>query len=1159
MDEGIAPYGSHIIRFDVQILSVPVAALLLSVVALAVETDDDARVLDSIDARGVEFFESRIRPIIIEHCLECHGEDPDSLKGGLDLTSAGGLLRGGESGPVVVPGDPDGSPLYQAVTYADQEFAMPPRGRLTRAEIRSIRDWIEMGAPDPRTGTADQAPASDDARDPWLDPHGQGREHWAYVPMDVREPPMVEGDEWSRTGVDRFVLARLREAGIEPGPEADPRTLSRRAHFDLVGLPPTPEQMNRFLADHERDPDGAWTRLVERLLDSPHYGERWARHWLDVVRYADSNGLDENTAFGNAWKYRDWVVRAFNRDLPYDKFVTMQIAGDLLPEPADREAAVDNLLATGFLSLGPKVLAEPDKEKMLVDLVDEQLDVLGKTFLAQTVGCARCHDHKFDPIPHDDYYAMAGILISTRTMQSLDTVARVLERNLATKAEIEALGNHVEATERNRQELAASKAEAASRLAEAWSSRTADAMRAAATLTTTPRVREAEDAADTNLGANFDRWGDGVGVLHTVREDPTQFVEYEIDASGGGEWLIRIRYASGESRPVRLLAGGTEIRAEICGETTGGFDVANLRWTTIRVDLPEGTNRIRFERAGAFPHVEKISLAGPDAMEAHREEIERVAVENSIDPSLLRRWAEALAGDSIFVTWRAYAAIAPDEWMERAPVLTRDLQDRFASDAVAADGVDGRSGATPLEIPFIRSIIEGPSPRSLDGVADRWQAATSLVLDSWNRQRDSAGEEQPDRLTDPAREIFRLALLGESGVLGGGSDLASHYSEELGRRIASLEEERKSLESTRPPAILRGIVVEEAEARDLPVFIRGDHTNKREDTVPRGFMTVLSGTVPELPIPEDGSGRFELADWITNPEHPLTSRTMINRIWAWHFGRGIVATPSNFGLRGGRPSHPGLLDWMSRKFVSEGWSIKQMHRLIMESAVYRLSGDEDPAAIEIDPANDLWWRREPRRLEAEPIRDAIFAVGGNLDLEVGGSLLRSSNFGYVTNDQSNSNESYDHVRRALYMPVIRNDMYSLFATFDYTDPSISLESRPSTVVAQQSLFMMNSPMVASQAESLAGRILADGSRDDAERVSHAYEICFGRTAESHEIDRALAFVGRMELEGGPDRSHPWPPREGIGDRDAELIDARHAAWRSLCRVLIASNEFIYVR
>ncbi len=1124
--------------------------------------DDESPIQAAIDARGLEHFESKVRPILIAHCLECHGEDPDALKGGLDLSTAAGVLRGGESGVTLVPGDPEASPLYHAVTYADKEFAMPPRGRLSDQEVEALRMWIEMGAPDPRTGPAVEA-AEPDARDPWLDPHGKGREHWAYVPMAEVTPPVVADDTWSRTDLDRFVLDRLRAAGIAPVAEADPRTLARRAYFDLIGLPPTPEEMDAYLADHASDPDGAWTRLVDRLLASPHYGERWGRHWLDVARYADSNGLDENTAFGNAWRYRDWVVRAFNADLPYDEFVTKQIAGDLLPQPEDgpnaRDEAIDNLLATGFLALGPKVLAEPDKEKMLVDLVDEQLDVLGKTFLAQTIGCARCHDHKFDPVPHDDYYAMAGILISTKTMATLNTVARVLERDLAPAAEIEAAKAHAEALKANTEALAAANTEGATTLADAWADRTADAMLAAASLTHTPVVREAEEHAATNLGKNFDRWGDGVGVIHTVRQQQPQFVEYDVDAAAGGRWRVRLRYAAGEERPLVLKAGDAVVASDVCKAPTGGFSVENLAWTEFEVDLPAGTTRVRLERTGAFPHLDKVSFASAEQIAASEREIQEVAAERGLDAPLLARWAEALAGESLFTAWRAYAAIPADRFADEVDSVTAALQSRFEPEAKEGDGTDGRSGATPREVPFVRSIVAGPAPRSLEAVADRWQAATSLVLDAWSRHQAAAEGDAKKALPDAAQETYRLALLGDRGVLRVGSEVVPYYSEDLRTRIAALEATRVELEATTPAPIMQGIAVTEDAPRDLPVFIRGDHTNKKDEVVPRGFLTVLAGTVESPPIPTDGSGRLELATWITDPEHPLTARTIVNRVWAWHFGRGIVSTPSNFGLRGGRPTHPEMLDWMARWFVANDWSIKDLHRLIMASAVYRLSGEPDSLAMEIDPANDLWWRREPKRLEAELVRDAILEVGGSLDREVGGSLLRSGNFGYVTNDQSNSNERYTATRRALYMPVIRNDMYSLFSTFDYTDPSISLEARPATVVAQQSLFMMNSPMVAAQAESLAASLLDDAGLDDRGRVSQVYEICFARPAEDAEIDRALAFVDRIEAEAGPGVSVPWPPADGMNTPAPAEITPRHHAWRSLCKVLIASNEFIYVR
>ena len=1123
--------------------------IVSSLLGASERTDEQERA----DPTGIEFFERRIRPILIEHCLECHGEDPEVIKGNLDLSTAAGVLAGGDSGPSVVPGDPDASPLHLAVTYADKEFAMPPRGRMPAEAIEDLRRWIEMGAPDPRTGAA---VAAEIESDPWRDPRGQGREHWAYRPMAIVDPPAVDEERWCRTEIDRFVLARLESAGIEPAPTADRRTLARRAYFDLIGLPPTPEEMDAFLADDRPD---AWERLIETLLASPHYGERWGRHWLDVARYADSNGLDENTAFGNAWRYRDWVVKAFNQDLPFDRFVRMQVAGDLLPEPTDRDQAIENLVATGFLSLGPKVLAEPDKEKMLIDIVDEQVDVVGKTFLAQTLGCARCHDHKFDPIPAADYHAMAGILISTRTMENLNTVARVRERPLAPLAEIAAAEAHAAAVTKNQEARTSVENEAGRALGRRWATETATAMLASTELERTPVVFEAEAFAKSNLGVNFDQWGSGVGVIHTVRPNETQFVEYEIDAEAGGRWQIRARYAAGESRPIRVITDGDVIVEAFCGEPTGSFEVEALRWSAVEVDLPVGTTRIRFERAGSFPHLDRLVFVSESESSAFEEEVETLAAARGIDPPLLRRWAEALAGESMFHSWRRFASIPEAEWPTRVGGVVAELQAAYAVDAKANDGTAVRSGVTPAETPVVRSMVAGANPPSLAAVADRWQTAGMLVLDTWDRHLAATEGEAAKRLPDPGQDRLREALIGSAGVLRIGPEVVDHYPPAVQDRIAVLLAEEARLSASKPRAIETGIVVEEAEPRDLPIFIRGDHTNQQDTAVPRGYLTVLEGRAEAPTIPSASSGRLELARWMTDPEHPLTARTIVNRVWAWHFGEGIVSTPSNFGLRGGRPTHPGLLDWLARRFVADGWSIKELHRRIMNSAAYRSSGRPDPHAIAADPGNELLWRRTPRRLEAELVRDAILEVGGSLDRTVGGSLLRTGNFGYVTNDQSRSNERYVASRRGIYMPVIRNDMYELFATFDYTDPSVSFDRRPSTVVAQQSLFMMNSPLVASQAERLARRLLDDESTvDDSDRIRLAYEICFARPALPGEIDRASAFVRRLESEAGESVSIAWPPVDSM-NQAADPISTRLHAWRSLCKVLIASNEFIYIR
>ena len=1115
------------------------AAPLLTVLLLfllsgtrAVQSQDDA------------LFERRIRPLLIEHCGACHGNDVDKMRGGLRLTDVPSILHGGESGPVLVPGDPEASALFIAISYEDPEFSMPPAGPLSDEEIADVRTWIERGARMPDAVAPEELPPAGEDGEPY--DWEIARTHWAYRPIE--QPLAPSPGNWGRNDIDAFILERLKEAGLGPAPRADRRTLVRRAFFDLIGLPPSPEEVRRFLDDDSPD---AWERLIDRLLASPHYGERWGRHWLDVARYADSNGLDENTAFGNAWRYRDWVVRSFNADQPYDEFVLEQIAGDLLPESGARERSIDRLVATGFLSLGPKVLAEPDKEKMQIDIVDEQLDVIGQAFLAQTIGCARCHDHKFDPVTAEDYYAMAGILYSTRTMQSLNTVARVFERSLAPVDEIERARLHAESVTRNRRELDEVLELGSRRLQQDWGRETAPAMMATTRFTTTPEVREAEDFDASNLNVNFENWGPGIGVLHTTRPAERQFVEYVFESTRAGVHELRIRYASAEERPLELLVNGEKKLGDVCKAPTGSFLPEGMKWETIRVELPVGTSTLRFERSGSVPHLDRLIMIDPAVAEAFELESRSISGESGVQADLLRRWAIALAAEPIFEPWRRLNSLPADTFAQGAAGVIESL--RVATEP---ERKPGRSGIGPRDAILVRTVLEGPPPRDLASFCERWQGMASLVLASWDRLRAGSEGDDATRLPDDGQEVYRLALIGPRGVLAIDATMADLFDESARTRLEVLESERIGLEETTPQSIEKGIVVEDATPVDLPVFIRGDHTNKAEDEVPRGYLTVLEEVLPGSMIPEGQSGRLQLAEWIIDPRNPLTSRVAVNRIWHGHFGRGLVNTPSNFGLRAEEPSHPELLDWLSRRFMDEGWSIKSLHRLIMTSSTYCMDGSGDTKALEIDPENRLRWHHAPRRLEAEPIRDTILAVGGSLDLSVGGSLLRSGNFGYVTNDQSNSNERYVASRRAIYLPVIRNDMYPLFSMFDYCDSSVPIDARPSTVVSQQALFMLNSDLVGSQAELLARRLLSDETLADEEaRVARAHEICYARMPTPAEALRASEFLARMEQEAGSGSSVSWPPAME-GD---EVLAPREHAWRIYCQVLMASNEFIYVQ
>lgn len=386
----------------------PVAILLLAGLWLMSATPVATAADEAADPAAIEFFEKRVRPILVQHCYECHSTE--DVNGGLLLDSRDGVRNGGDTGPVLIPGKPDESLLIEAVRYQNRDLQMPPQNRLSDEEIAALEKWVEMGAPDPReavAGTAAPGPTGMSIED--------GRKFWSFRPVSDPEVPDVTASDWVRTPIDAFLLARLEEQGLKPAPPADKRTLIRRVTFDLTGLPPTPEEVQAFLAD---DSPEAFDKVVERLLQSPHYGVRWGRHWLDVARYADSNGLDENLAFGNAWRYRDYVVNAFNSDKPFDQFLMEQIAGDLLPD-ANRETKT----ATGFLVLGAKVLAEPDREKLAMDTIDEQLDTTGKAFMGMTLGCVRCHDHKFDPLKQTDYYALAAIFKGTKTFGDTNTGA----------------------------------------------------------------------------------------------------------------------------------------------------------------------------------------------------------------------------------------------------------------------------------------------------------------------------------------------------------------------------------------------------------------------------------------------------------------------------------------------------------------------------------------------------------------------------------------------------------------------------------------------------------------------------------------------------------------------------------------------------------------
>ena len=754
-------------------------------------------------AQDDAFFEKQVRPILANRCFACHGPHAGEGQAGLRLDSMAGILKGGRSGPAVVPGSAAQSLLIHAINH-DTLLQMPPKSKLPLGEVAVLTKWVDTGAnwPEHEPVPEPEAIARSDGFS------AEERSHWAFQP--IQGPAMPPGD----TAIDALLGIGQARAGLSPAGASDKRALIRRATLDLHGLLPTPDEVRAFLADAS---DDAFARVVDRLLASPRYGERWGRHWLDVARYSDSNGMDDNIVHGDAWRYRDYVIRAFNQDKPYDEFVREQLAGDILTDWSDANRA-EGLIATGFLMLGPKMVGEDDPVKQKLDFADEQLATTARAFMALSIDCARCHDHKFDPIRSADYYSMLGIFTSTKT---------VLTYRVTSKLNATALAS----AEENR------------------------------------RLSEIEKRFD-----------------------------YHND--------------------------------------------------------------------------------------------------------------------------------------------------------------------------FVTNYNRATTPKQ---VVEAQQAA-----------EDDA--------------------------------LAEYYS------------------------IPKAMAVAEGDAADLPLMISGNHLTPGP-IAPRRFPAILAGE-QQSPIGSRSSGRLELAQWLTSKDHPLTARVMVNRIWKWHFGEGIVRTPDNFGKLGEPPDHPKLLDWLALQFQASGWSVKSMHRLIMLSDAYQRSSRRTEGLSDADPDNRQFGHANRRRMEAETLRDALLAVADRLDLATGGKTIPHKNFANL-NAQSRSRDPalYDSRRRSVYLPVLRSALYEMFAAFDFASPSTSNGDRGATMVAPQALFMLNSDLVDQASAGFAARLVQRTSGDDAERIGLAHEIAFSRPSEPGEIESWNAFLDRYEA--------------ATGDRSA--------AWKAMCRILIASNEFLYIQ
>jgi len=921
--------------------------LLIQMIALA----SAAMVQEPAD---VEFFEKSVRPILVARCFECHSASEQN--GGLRLDSGAALEKGGESGAVVRQGDPNASLLIEAIRYKNQDLQMPPQNRLPESEVAILERWVREGAVFPTSETLEGESKDDGSPRPVGMSIEDGKRFWSMLPISNPPVPSVSFQEWVRNPIDAFVLSKLESAGLPPPVKADRPAWIRRATYDLIGLPPTADEIDAFVADSSAD---AFDRVIDRLLESPDYGVRWGRHWLDVARYADSNGLDENVAFGNAWRYRDYVVNALNQDMPFDRFLIEQIAGDLVPY-----ANNDTHTATGFLALGAKVLAEPDVEKLMMDTIDEQLDTIGKAFMGITMGCARCHDHKFDPIKQSDYYRLAAIFKSTQTFSGKNFGA------------IKYWNEHAFATEQE-----------------------------------TAKIKEVDaEIAKKQASAN--------------------------------------KFKSDEMEKLRTLAKSkaTEYLIAAC-------------------------------RVSPMSSLQEIAEAAAPA---------------GLHPRILhhcRKHLEFHRDDPFFSKWTEVASVGDTAGIEA----------------------------------HYRPLFENATKA--------WQQG--LLADP-----------PITKLADASLEDARLVLNDAAGLLAVPAKPSFAFDEVTLREYYRLADDARLLESFSPDASAAMSVRENRTLDGIPIHVRGSHRNLGE-VVERGFPEVMSVSTVKPILPKHQSGRLELAQWLASSSHPLTARVAVNRVWGWHFGNAMVRSTENFGRVGDPPSHPELLDWMARWFIESGWSTKQLHRLIMNSKTYQSVSIASPEAIQKDPDNKLLSHFPMLRLDAEQIRDSILEVSDQLDKSLHGKTVPLRNRQFVFDHTSCDNTKYDSLRRTIYLPVIRNNLYSLFEQFDFPDPTMPTGHRNTTTVAPQSLLMMNSDLVLQASDRIASKLLSQSS-DPNEQTNFLYRSVLGRLPSDSERSKVAKFL----LENNA------PVRDE--KLTAESWNLK-VVWSLICQSLLTSNEFFYLR
>ncbi|HEV8070178.1 MAG TPA: PSD1 and planctomycete cytochrome C domain-containing protein [Planctomycetaceae bacterium] len=1092
--------------------------------------------------------------MLVEKCHRCHGGKLQ--KGGLRLDSRESLLKGGESGPVVSPGHPEKSELVRAINYEADGFQMPPTGKLDADSIGALTEWIREGAPWPDHSSAAGATRSAGGMN-----FAERAKHWSFQPLRRTTAPSTAEPSWPHNPVDAFLASRFQEAGCSHASEADRRTLLRRITFDLTGLPPTIDEINEFLADKS---PLAFESVVERLLASPHYGIRWGRHWLDLVRFAETYGHEFDYPIAEAWRYRDYVIRAFNDDLPYDAFVTEQIAGDLLEHPRrnPRDRTNESIAATAFWWFGQAKHSPVDLRAEECDRLDNQIDVMGKAFLGLSIACARCHDHKFDPIRAQDYYALTGFLRSSRQQvafladsgpiadfaswrrscepRSAALISRLLNpqswsegseddevlrpwhalRSVSAGPSFVAQRKRL-ADEFHRREELARRQESKSTLFEDFGSPSFDRWRPTGTAFGSRPSR----ASDFVLGTSVDRpileFAEP-GAAHSGLVSPKlkgalrsqsftiekPFIHYRAARRHGDHGSGR-PYKSGQ---LNLIVDGFQIiRDPLWGQLSLTVENdAPATWYSQNVSKLIG-NRAYIEivdEDDGWISVDSIRFSDDPSppVDQPNELIRALLNDDSIDsPATLAKAYEHLFTETVSL-WKS-GRLADDRLAKsRVAVLNSLCGGRLNDRARFRD-----RGGIPL--------TPDPSPARGEGreIVEERSSSSPSPLSLRGRRAGSEGE------------------FGQRGARIAHGDLERRQETS---DLARLLDEYRRRESALAPSP-RVLALADGSAENDHVLIRGNPRKPGDETA-RRFLEVFQAA--PIVASETGSGRLVLAKSMTGSASALLARVIVNRLWHHHFGRGLVASTDDFGKMGEPPSHPELLDYLAGELIKSGWSIKHLQRLLVTSAAYRMSSREpDGRSKVIDPENRLVHRASIKRLEAEAIRDSILAVSGRLDERLEGAGIRVHLDDFMTGrGRPPVSGPLDGAgRRSIFLEVRRNFLPPLFLAFDFPIPATAAGRRAQSNVPAQALSLLNDPFVAQQARAWAKRVRGIGqeNRDLDVALDRLYERAFARLPTADERALAKEFLR---------------PSKGNGAAEGE------EAWAGLCHVLLNVKEFLYV-